>query len=112
MTDQQKFLLKLVLVLTGSFSGWLASTFGNSWSMAALTPIAVAGLLAIVASVLGSVFGIVTPAVSQAVDVALVSGVHTRDEVKQIQRVTEPGTVPTPNEAAAILGKPQPRGNG
>lgn len=105
MSDQQKFFLKLAAALAGGLGGWVVTL--PTWN-AALTPIAFGGLLMILASVFGGVFGVTSPAASQAVGIALLSGVHTQEDVKKIQTVTASGTVPTPEVAAAILAAPPP----
>jgi len=44
-----------------------------------------------------------SPLPQRAVDIALLPGVHTRGDVDKILSTTAPGTVPTPEIAAAIL---------
>jgi hypothetical protein len=50
-----------------------------------------------------------SPLPQRAVGIALLPGVHTQGEVDTILKATAPGTVPTPEVAAAILNhKPPP----
>jgi len=106
MTDSQKFIAKVCVVLAFSLGGWLA-TLGTSWQ-AGLTPLEVGGLLILLATNIGAILGVTSPSATRAVDIALTTGVHTRDDVKKIQNATEGGTVVTPEVAAAILAKPEP----
>lgn len=50
-----------------------------------------------------------SPLPDRRVDIALLSGVHTVEEVNQIAKATAPGTVPTSEVAAAILEKSVPQ---
>lgn len=102
MNDQQKFIGKVIMVIALSTGGWFVTL--STWH-SGLTPAALGGLLLILGSQLGGILGIIPPSVSRAVDIALLPGVHTQDEVKRIVKATDPGTVPSPETAAAILGK-------
>lgn len=106
MTDSQKFIAKVCLILAASLGGWL-TTLGASFS-AGLTPLALGGLLLLLATNVGAILGVTSPSNTRAVDIALTTGVHTRDDVKKIQNATDAGTVVTPEVVAAILAKPEP----
>lgn len=99
-TDKQKFQLKLAAALAAGLGGWVVTL--TSWS-AALTPIAMGGLLMIIGSVLGGVFGITTPSDAHRVDLALLAGVHTIPQVDALQKATAPGVIPTPDVIKAVL---------
>lgn len=103
MTDKQIFRLKVFGVLAFAVGGWLM-TLNGVWR-AGLTPGAVSGLLVILAGQVGSILAIVPPKAQQAIDLALLSGMHTRDDVAKLQSVIVPGVIPPPQVVAAVLDK-------
>lgn len=100
MTDTQKFYLKIFAVMAVSLGGWFATL--GTWA-AGLTPLAMGGLLGILGSQIVGILGIVPPSAVRAVDIALLPGVHTQEEVAIVSKATAGGAIPTPMEAAAII---------
>lgn len=49
-----------------------------------------------------------SPLPDRKVEIALLPGVHTMAEVNTVDKATGPGVIPTPEIAAAALGKPMP----
>lgn len=49
-----------------------------------------------------------SPLPDRKVDIALLSGVHTVEQVEKISKATGSGPVPSPEVAAAIIAQPEP----
>jgi len=83
----------------------MVATFGSSWTLSALTPLAIAGLLGILASQITGILALLPPSVKQREKIAVMSGVHDEADIDKIQAATAPGIVPTPAMVAAVLDK-------
>lgn len=101
-TDKQIFQLKVTGLLATTISGWMVATFGTTWTLSALTPLAIAGLVGILASQITGILALVPPSVKQREDIALLSGVHTTQQVDVLQKLTPPGATPTPEVIKAV----------
>lgn len=116
-----------------SVQSWLDQWNWGAWLKALLAPAISAGLTPFAANPIATLIGAVQftprqlamgavamfittltgvwqkrPFPDRRVAIAVLRGVHTVDEVDKIDKATAPGTVVTPEIAAAILGKPAP----
>jgi hypothetical protein len=105
MKFDSKYLLIALVLLGASLSGW-ALSIPDTATIATITLKQWIGLLAIMGSVVGGYFNISTAPVKTLQTALNMPPGATLDDLKKVTAATDPGSVPTPEVAAAILSVP------